>query len=148
MLIYRLAHPKYAKDISGYGSMMVPGRWNFKGHRILYTAENSSLALLEYLAHTEGLTRRLPYQLITIEAPDDNIQTITLKQLPGKWKEDLVKTRELGTKWLTTGNSLLLKVPSVINEDNSNFLVNPEHSRFQEVKIISMKEITFDKRLW
>lgn len=148
MLVYRLAHPKYAKDISGYGSMMVPGRWNFKGHRILYTAQNSSLALLEYLAHTEGLTRRLPYQLITIEVPDNDLQVITLKQLSATWRDDLIKTREIGTKWLNSGKSLTLQVPSVVNEDNCNFLINPEHERFEEVKILSMKEISFDKRLW
>lgn len=148
MLVYRLAHPKYAQDISGYGSLLVPGRWNFKGYRILYTAENSSLALLEYLAHTEGLSRRLPYHLITIKIPNENHQTLDLTDLPPKWKDNLVKTRELGTKWLNSDHSLVLKVPSVINEDNNNYLLNPEHPEFENVRIVSTKEISFDKRLW
>ncbi len=147
MQVYRLAHPKYANDISGYGSLLVPGRWNFKGHRVLYTSENSSLALLEYLAHTEGLKRRLPYHLITLQVPDDTIMEYTIAQLALDWKGNLLHTRETGTKWLESRDSLLLKVPSVINEDNSNFLVNPEHQQFNKVKILHCKEITFDKRL-
>ena len=76
MLIYRIAHPSYAQDLSGYGALLVSGRWHFKGNRVIYAAENSSLALLEYLAHTEGLKRRLPYHLITIEVPDNSIKAV------------------------------------------------------------------------
>ena len=145
--VYRLAHPKYAQDISGYGSLLVPGRWNFKGNRILYTSENSSLALLEYLAHTEGLKRRLPYHLITLQVPNEPVTGYTVSQLGADWKENILHTQEIGTQWLESGISLLLKVPSVINEDNSNVLVNPSHPQFEHVKILNFKEITFDKRL-
>ena len=148
MLVYRMAHPKYANDISGYGSLIVPGRWNFQGVRVLYTSENSSLALLEYLAHTEGLTRRLPYQLITIDVPETEIKTTSLSDLVPNWKEHVISTRETGSQWLESGKSLAMKVPSVINEDNCNYLINPEHPHFERVKVIGTKEITFDKRLW
>lgn len=148
MLVYRLAHPKYAQDISGYGALLVAGRWNFKGHRVLYTAENSSLALLEYLAHTEGVTRKLPYQLITIEVPDHSMEKLSIPELEDDWKNNLMYTRELGTNWIDGRSSLIFKIPSVLNEDNYNYLVNPEHGEFNKVKIINSKEITFDKRLW
>lgn len=148
MHVYRLAHPQYANDLSGYGSMLVPGRWNFKGHRLLYTAENSSLALLEYLAHAEGLKRRLPYQLITIEVPDKGVDKLPSNSIPKDWKNESFNTREIGSKWLALGESLSLKVPSVINEDNSNYLINPQHIDFNKVKIINIKEISFDQRLW
>lgn len=147
MQVYRLAKGTYAKDLSGYGSLMVPGRWNFKGHRILYTAENSSLALLEYLAHTEGLARRLPYQLITISTPNITPQEILLNDLPEGWEKDVLLTRERGTQWIKSRTSLMLKVPSVINMDNCNILINPEHPDFQNIKIINVKEIIFDQRL-
>ncbi|WP_185154508.1 RES family NAD+ phosphorylase [Fulvivirga sp. M361] len=143
-----MAHPKYANDISGYGSLIVPGRWNFQGVRVLYTSENSSLALLEYLAHTEGLTRRLPYQLITIHVPETEIKITSLSDLAPNWKEHIIPTRETGNQWLEGGESLVMKVPSVINEDNCNYLINPEHAHFEQVKVIGTKEITFDKRLW
>lgn len=147
MLVYRLAHPKYAKDISGYGSLMVPGRWNFKGHRVLYTAENSSLAFLEYLAHTQGLQRRLPYILVTIEVPDGDLEIFPRKKLSKNWKEEVVKTRAMGSEWLDKAKSLLLKVPSVINEEDHNILINPNHPEFEKVKIVTSKAITFDDRL-
>lgn len=144
---YRLAHPKYAQDISGYGSFLVPGRWNFKGVRILYTSENSSLALLEYLAHTEGLKRRLPYQLITLQVPGNSVKECTTAELGAGWKENILQTREIGTGWLESESSLLLKVPSVINDDNINLLINPNHPYFEQVKVVNCKEITFDPRL-
>ncbi|MEM6525831.1 MAG: RES family NAD+ phosphorylase [Bacteroidota bacterium] len=146
MLVYRIAHPSYAQDLSGYGSLLVSGRWHFKGNRVLYSAENSSLALLEYLAHTEGLKRRLPYHMITIEVPQDSIHV--LKKLPNNWETDPLESRRLGTQWINEGKTLLMKVPSVLNEDNSNYLINPTHLLFQKVKIIKTKEITFDQRLW
>ncbi len=146
MLVYRLAHPQYAVDLSGYGSLLVSGRWNFKGYRVLYTAENSSLALLEYLAHTEGLKRRLPYHLITIEVPDTSIEVLT--ELSEGWKENLLISREIGSDWIASKRTLCLKVPSILNEDNSNYLLNPEHELYDQVKILKTKEITFDQRLW
>jgi len=134
--------------LQGYGFMLVAGRWNFKGHRVLYTAENSSLALLEYLAHTKGLKRRLPYQLITIEIPDQHIEELSSDILKGDWRHEPFITREVGSKWLTSGTALVLKVPSVRNEDNCNYLINPDHADFGQVKIMSIKEISFDQRLW
>lgn len=148
MLVYRLVHPQYAHDLSGYGSMLVAGRWNFKGHRVLYTAENSSLALLEYLAHSEGLKRRLPYQLITVEIPDQHIEELSSDVLKDDWRHEPFITREIGSKWLKSLTALALKVPSVLNEDNSNYLINPAHADFGQVKITSTKEISFDQRLW
>ncbi|MEM7109663.1 MAG: RES family NAD+ phosphorylase [Bacteroidota bacterium] len=146
MLVYRIAHPSYAQDLSGYGSLLVSGRWHFKGNRILYTAENSSLALLEYLAHTEGLKRRLPYHMITIHIPENSIHV--LKKPPTNWKTEPLVSRKLGNQWISEGNTLLMKVPSVLNEDNSNYLINPAHSLFPNVRITKTKEITFDQRLW
>ncbi len=148
MLVYRVSHPQYTNDLSGYGSMLAPGRWNFKGHRVLYTAENSSLALLEYLVHAEGLKRRLPYQLITIDVPDNKVEELPTSPPASNWKEELFITRELGSKWLDSETSLVLKVPSVLNEDNSNYLINPAHADFLQVKILEVKGISFDKRLW
>lgn len=146
MLIYRIAHPSYAQDLSGYGALLVSGRWHFKGNRVIYTAENSSLALLEYLAHTEGLKRRLPYHLITIDVPDGSIHV--LRKMPKNWKTTHIESRKLGTEWIMAGKTLLMQVPSILNDDNSNYLINPAHAQFSKVKIVQTKEITFDQRLW
>lgn len=147
MHVYRIAHPDYAKDLSGFGALLVAGRWHFKGNRLLYTAENSSLALLEYLVHTEGLARSLPYELVTINIPDKLIEELNSSELPKPWKTEMIKTRKIGTSWLESKESLALKVPSVVNDDNSNILINPAHPKFDQVKLVSSKTITFDKRL-
>jgi aspartate aminotransferase-like enzyme len=38
----------------GVGGLYVPGRWHFQGHKIVYTAENLSLASLEVFVHLES----------------------------------------------------------------------------------------------
>lgn len=64
------------------------------------------------------------------------------------WKSTPLESRQLGTDWIASGKTLLMKVPSVLNEDNGNYLINPAHALFSKVKIIKTKEITFDQRLW
>ena len=84
--------------------------------------------------------------MITIDVPEGSLYT--LKRIARDWKSEPLVSGKLGTKWINTGTTLLMKVPSVLNEDNSNYLINPAHSLFPKVKIIKTKEITFDQRLW
>ena len=68
--------------------------------------------------------------------------------MPENWKATHLESRKLGTEWIIGGKTLLMQVPSVLNDDNSNYLINPAHVLFSKVKIIKTKEITFDQRLW
>lgn len=51
MFVYRIAKSQYVNDLSGEGSRLHGGRWNNKGYSMIYTAENRSLATVEYLVH-------------------------------------------------------------------------------------------------
>ena len=51
MIVWRLADPRYARDLSGEGSRLMGGRWNAPGHAVLYVSSHLSLAVLETLAH-------------------------------------------------------------------------------------------------
>jgi RES domain-containing protein len=52
MHVFRIVKSKdRIEDLSGTGAFRSGGRWNGKGTYVLYTSENSSLALLENRVH-------------------------------------------------------------------------------------------------
>jgi RES domain-containing protein len=149
MIVYRLAIDMYKEDLSGTGAKLVGGRWNNTGHAVLYTTENISLAVLEILVRADAENIPLNYHLLKITIPDDHKAiTITKSKLKAGWKDDLGLTQWLGTEFIKAGESLLLKVPSAIVDEEHNFILNPKHPQFKTVKITSTKKFHFDKRLF
>ncbi|MCP4458093.1 MAG: RES family NAD+ phosphorylase [Cytophagales bacterium] len=128
MIVYRIANPDYAHDLSGMGASLFGGRWNQNGLPLLYTAETSSLAILEFLVHVKGVKGNLKYKLLTVDLNSDDIENVN--SLSKKWTEDVKLTQDIGTKWIKSQSSLGLRVPSVHNPLESNILVNPRHPTF------------------
>ncbi len=144
MIVYRIANPDYAHDLSGMGASLFGGRWNENGHPLLYTAETSSLAILEFLVHLSGVKGNLKYKLLTINLNSDDI--VNVNSLPKKWSNNWKLTQEIGTKWIKSKSSVGLRVPSVHNPLESNILVNSRHSEFNP-KIERSDWYWFDGRL-
>lgn len=133
---------------SGVGGLYVPGRWHFQGHKIVYTAENLSLASLEVFVHLES--ERV--KLVAIKASIDKqleIEEIDIKSLPRNWQEpdSYPKLQEIGREWLISGRTPILKVPSAIVPVEFNYLFNPEHPNFKINPEPSI-EFKFDHRMW
>lgn len=147
MVVYRVAHCQYIRDLSGEGSFRYGGRWNSKGVRILYTSVSSSLALLENIAH--GMRASKEYCLAVINIPDEKIQRIQAKDLPVGWAEYPAseKLTLTGDKFVKEGKYLALRLPSVVNPEEDNVLINPAHPDFKKVKIVRAEKIGVDKRL-
>jgi RES domain-containing protein len=53
----------------------------------------------------------------------------------------------IGDEWLRSKASSVLRVPSVIIPDESNFLLDPTHPDFAKLSIGTPKEFWFDPRL-
>ncbi len=147
MIVYRLAIPKYADDLSGEGALIYGGRWNPVGIKALYTSQNISLCILEILARTQKKINPPDYQLVTIELPETNINKIKLSQLKAGWKQHVEYTQWIGGEFLKDNSSLIMEVPSAIVEKEKNFLLNPLHKDFNRVKIISIEALELDIRL-
>lgn len=148
MIIYSLAIEQYKDDLSGSGAKLYGGRWNSGGIAALYTTENISLAVLEILVRTDISLVPPSYFLIKIEIPEIAGATIIRKnKLKKNWKEDIEYTRWMGNEFLRSSNSLLLKIPSAIIDEEHNFIINPSHSDFKKIKLSSHK-FHFDKRLF
>jgi RES domain-containing protein len=147
MKLWRISN--YA-DLQGKGGLRASGRWHNRGIPIVYLAESPALALLEVLVHFELDLSEIPrsYQLLEI----DYTQSAGLAQLPARilhdnWSQNLELTRAIGDEWLTSGSSLLLRVPSVIVPQSFNYLFNPRHPLAPEAKIISATFYPYDARL-
>lgn len=149
MIIYRLANGDHINDLSGTGAKMYGGRWNSIGQVALYATQNISLAILEILVHIKKYNRPLNYHLISISIPD-NIKPAIIHagKLKKNWKEDPAYSQFMGDAFLKTKEYLVLKVPSVIVEQEYNFILNPAHTDATKIKIVSTSLFEFDKRLY
>ena len=150
MIVYRFSKEKYKNDLSGIGAEKFGGRWNNKGTRIVYTAESRALASLEIAVHTPFNIIPKDYYLTSIEIPDKEIITYDQKKLKNKnWKAipPIHFTQVEGDNFIKE-NGLILKVPSAIVQGDFNYLINPVHEKFSEIKILESEFFSFDSRLF
>ena len=54
---------------------------------------------------------------------------------------------DIGDEWVRAGKSVALAVPSVLSASEMNFLLNPRHPDFKQIKISKPVEFRFDSRL-
>lgn len=130
------------------GSFLYGQRWNPPGHRVVYLAQHLSLAALEVIVH--AATYRDLGEFSAFRAKLDDSYVADLEEdLPANWSrvEPTRETQEIGGRWATSRSSLLLRVPSVVVPDESNYLLNVEHPRFAEVRIEGPLPFRFDPRL-
>ncbi len=147
MIVYRLAIPKYASDLSGEGAAIFGGRWNSIGLKAFYCSQYISLCILEILVRSHLNINPPDYQLITIEFPETDIIVIGPAELKTGWKQHIEYTQWIGEGFLKNNKSLVLQVPSAIVERENNFLINPLHKNYNRVKIINIEPLDLDKRL-
>ncbi len=149
MITYRISNAEYSNDISGSGAKLVGSRWNSKGVPLLYTAEYISLAVLEMLVNTQFRNYNIALDLMYINIPDQlPAGSIELRGLKKDWKVDIDYTRFIGDEFIKQKESLLLKVPSAVVQEEHNYLVNTLHPDFKKVKIIKTKSFWPDERLF
>jgi len=106
---------------------------------------------MEVLVNLELDAARLPrsYTLLKAEAPDDiQVSRIDVSSLPEAWTSDLAVSRSAGDRWLESGQSALLEVPSAIVPDTVNILLNPPHPDAGRMRIVWQHAYPFDRRLF
>jgi RES domain-containing protein len=149
MIIYRLCNEEYKDDISGTGAKLTGGRWNTAGIPALYSAEHISLAVLEILVNTNTKLIPISYYLLKLEIPDSLIPLEIIKEkLKKDWKNDIEYTQWMGTTFCKAGKAVFLKVPSAIIDEEHNYIFNPLHNKFKNLKVLMSKRFNFDNRLF
>jgi RES domain-containing protein len=148
---WRIAKKKYAASaFDGEGSKRKGGRWTPKGYPAVYTAQTESLAALEQFVQLGDEGQNIQFVCFKIELPDDIIEEIDITSLPNNWKDtpapDALKI--YGAKWLSEGQSAVLKVPSALISSECNFILNPLHQDFQRIIISAPEEFYYNPRMW
>lgn len=151
MIVYRLASDKFKNDLSGKGAELAGGRWNSKTVPVVYTSETRALCVTEVAVHTPlGIVPK-DYYLVTIEIPGNiEIKEIKATSLPEDWKDIPYgyDTQQIGNKFILTNKYAVLKVPSAVVAGDYNYLLNPRHPDFHQIKIKKTEKFEFDKRLF
>lgn len=148
MLVYRISSPKYIEDLSGAGSKQYGARWNDKGVAMVYFAESRAMAVMEVLVHLRPEDIDRDFILAEFEISDDSFLTININDLPENWKEESeVETlKEIGNKFIKENKFLIMKVPSVIIEEDFNLVFNPNHPHAHKIRLVEKRIFKFDVR--
>lgn len=145
MALWRISRHR---ELDGLGGLRAPGRWHERGLPIVYLAETAAGALLEVCVHTAANDVPPSYTLLEVKVPTPiSVETISVDSLPQNWSEDLQATRAVGSEWLRSSRSALLRVPSVLVPATFNVLLNPAHPDSKKITIASVLEYPFDLRL-
>lgn len=147
MLVYRITLTKYSDRLIASGRA---ARWNPNEVGMIYTASSRSLACLENVVHRDKLGLSQVFTILTIECPQSiKIKTIHLKDLPANWIDfdQMYLTQHIGEKWVRDNESAILQVPSSIVSEEINYLVNPRHPDFGQIKIVKAQPFVFDSRI-
>lgn len=138
LLLYKLTRPQLVEDLSGIGASLIGTRWNTKGNKIFITATSMALAALEAIAVSSPLNRLNDLAAIQYIIPSSiSIATVYESDLPLNWKEvqNFSATQRIGDTWIKKNESCILSVPSAVVPFERNYLLNPNHERYKELKV-------------
>jgi RES domain-containing protein len=151
---WRLIKKKHLPDaLSGEGARLGGGRWNHVGIPVAYASETLSLAVLELFIHftRRDITISKSLLAIPILIPDSiNAIEVPLQDLAPGWNSSPPPdfTRDIGTEWVRSGASALLRVPSAIVPEEHNFVINVKHPDFSNITVGDPRPFTLDDRAW
>lgn len=138
-------------DLSGKGAELTGGRWNSKGLAMLYTSQSRALCTTEIAVHSPLGNIPTDYWINSIEFPDSaGIFDVELTSLSRDWKTfpHPHSTQAIGDLFIREGKYLVMKAPSAVVQGDFNFLLNPIHTLFSQVRIIESEPFEFDERLF
>ena len=151
MRIFRICRKAHARDpLSGRGGLRVAGRWHSQGVRVVYASESRALAALEVLVHVDPDLAPADLVRIEIDVPHPlRIETVKASSLGPRWRAHPApeSLRALGDRWVRRGASAVLRVPSAVIPEESNYLLNPGHPDAARVSVVAIEPFAFDARL-
>src|SRR5712691_2677020 len=124
---WRLVKTRYsANAFDGEGARLYGARWNSQGVRVAYGSESVALATLEVLAHLSTTSVLGSYSLARIRFPEELIVSLDPASLPASWRTypPPPEVQAVGDEWVSGARSAVLRVPSVIVPESSNYLLN------------------------
>ena len=150
--IYRILRKRYSLDaFSGEGAFRVGGRWSSPGTRAVYASEHLSLAMIEYFVHLN--LEEAPKDLVVVvaEVPDTvSRRVLTGKHLPTNWHRTPAPSNlaAIGDRFVQDAKYAALIVPSALVAEESNWLLNPAHADFAQIRVLPVKPFRYDPRFF
>lgn len=147
MLVYRIVHKEYSRKLYAPG---MEGRWNSAGKKVIYCAESIALAFLENMVRRQGVGFNGDFKIMIIEIPDElKIAAVPVQDLKDGWRnfKDYSQCQLSGNNWYDEDNSLVLKVPSAVLPEASNYVINSTHEDFKKVKLAGTTDLVPDERI-
>jgi RES domain-containing protein len=151
MEVFRLVQTEFVGKLTGKGAAIKGGRWNSIGIEMIYTAGNRSLAMAEVAVHFSLGTLPSNFKMMTLEIPSTvSMMSLSEKKLSEGWNSfpPPVNTRQFGDRFILENGVAVLKVPSVVTPGDFNYLINPFHKDISKIRIVSVEDFLFDKRLF
>ena len=150
MIVFRVCGSKYSDNISGESSRKQRGnRWNSFGTPMLYTSDTPALCAVEMHQYIPPSFVPLEYSILKIEIPD--VEPLLVDDAFFKdptWINDIKTTQSIGDYFINENEYLVMKVPSAMITYCSNYLINPMHKDFKEVKIIDTLSFPIEGKLF
>lgn len=140
-------------DGLGFGSTLEAGRWHRKppdGLPVVYAGGSRSICQLEKRVHCNGVPP-IGLVMLSLQLPSGApLQTCAdVGGLPENWIERQAATQELGVRWRQAGSSLGLWVPSAVEPDELNLLLNPDHPAYRSITLEVLRDpFIFDPRMF
>jgi RES domain-containing protein len=149
MKVFRISLEKWATSLEASG---VENRWNKQNEFVIYAGSSRALSTLELVVHRESIKTKHSYKLMVISIKDelDLISTIGVNDLPHNWRAKTAysELQNLGSKWYHSKESLILKVPSAVIPQESNYLINTQHPLYStHVLLEKTEDYIWDERL-
>jgi RES domain-containing protein len=134
----------------GEGAYRFGGRWNSRGVRAVYASSTLALALLEILVHIDPAGRVPELMAIPIRLPASMIERDPcncVSQLADGFGWPIGDTRRTGDAWIRAARKPALQLPSAVVPIEHNYLLNPQHPDFHQLKIGPAEPFSLDPRL-
>lgn len=150
LTVWRLTKEQYSGSaFSGEGARQHGGRFNSPGTPVVYTAGSLPLALVETMTGLERYDQLRRYVFFRARIPEGKVSELEEKDLPTGWDRHPPpsQSQRVGDQWVSGGESVALKVPSVVVPYSHNYLLNPAHETFDEVGIGQAEAFPVDPRL-
>lgn len=147
---WRIVKERHAEaPFDGEGARLYWGRWNSPGVSAVYASDSRALAALEVLAGLQTNSPLSAYVLIPAEFDDLLVVSIELEKLPSGWNQNppTPSTQRIGDDWISSGTSVILRVPSALVPQESNYVFNPRHPDFSAVTVGKPERLSLDSRL-
>ncbi len=147
---WRITRAEFAATaLSGLGGLHVDGRWHRIGQPVVYLASSWSLAALEIFVHLGRHDSAIPFVYLALTIPPE-VAVLELVEAPAGWSANPppASTQAIGSDWLLSDFTALLKVPSALSPVEYNLILNPRHPDAAAIEASEPVRFRFDRRFW